>query len=60
MDVLPYLSLRAAIKQGDVGGMKDLLPTLLFRFADGSNPKYVIEMLELFQGLQREWPECLR
>ncbi|KAJ7666120.1 hypothetical protein DFH06DRAFT_1185974 [Mycena polygramma] len=60
MDVLPYLALRAAIKSGDVGRIEDLLPTLLFRFAGGGNPKYAIEVLELFQGLKREWPEKLR
>ncbi|KAJ7930381.1 hypothetical protein B0H13DRAFT_2228277 [Mycena leptocephala] len=51
---------RQSIKSGDVGRIEDLLPTLLFRFAGGGNPKYAIEMLELFQGLQREWPEKLR
>ncbi|KAJ7762556.1 hypothetical protein B0H16DRAFT_1807104 [Mycena metata] len=60
MDILPYLILRKAIKAGDVGIIEDLLPTLLFRFAGGGNPKYAIEMLELFQGLKREWPEGLR
>ncbi|KAJ7729257.1 hypothetical protein DFH07DRAFT_782000 [Mycena maculata] len=60
MDVLPYLALRTAIKAGDISRIEDLLPTLLFRFAGGSYPKYTIEMLELFQGLRREWPEKLR
>jgi hypothetical protein len=42
----------------DVGGVKNLLlPTILFRFAGGGNPKYTIKILELFQGLKREWPE---
>ncbi|KAJ7863951.1 hypothetical protein B0H14DRAFT_2574605 [Mycena olivaceomarginata] len=40
--------------------IEDLLPTILFRFAGGGNPKYTIEILELFQGLKREWPEKLR
>ncbi|KAJ7262338.1 hypothetical protein C8J57DRAFT_1513349 [Mycena rebaudengoi] len=60
MDVLPYLQLREAIKAGDVGRIEDLMPTLLFRFAGGGNPKYTIEMLELFQGMKREWPQELR
>lgn len=51
MDVLPYLELWDAIKHGDVGHMEDLLPTLLFRFSGGGNPKYTIEILELLQGL---------
>ncbi|KAJ7715201.1 hypothetical protein B0H16DRAFT_1435173 [Mycena metata] len=54
-DVLPYLQLRNAIKVGDIGRMQDLLPTLLFRFAGGGNPKYAGEILELLQGLNREW-----
>jgi hypothetical protein len=36
--------------------MEDMLPHLLFRFAGGRNNKYTIEVLELLQGLQREWP----
>ncbi|KAJ7168074.1 hypothetical protein C8R43DRAFT_1121280 [Mycena crocata] len=59
-DVLPYLQLRQAIKSGDFGRMEDLIPTLLFRFAGGGNSKYAVEMLELIQGLRREWPEVLR
>jgi hypothetical protein len=48
---------RDAIKHGDVGHMEDLLPTLLFQFSGGGNPEYTIEILELLQGLRREWPE---
>ncbi|KAJ6625547.1 hypothetical protein B0H10DRAFT_2430336 [Mycena sp. CBHHK59/15] len=59
-DVLPYLHLRQAIKSGDVGRMEDLIPLLLFRFAGGGNSKYAIEMLELIQGLRREWPDALK
>jgi hypothetical protein len=59
-DVLSYLELRNAIKTGDVGRMEDLLPTLLFRFAGGGNSKYAIEILELLQGLRREWPEDIK
>jgi hypothetical protein len=60
MDVLPYLQLRDSIKMGDIGRMQDLLPTLLFRFAGGGNPKYTIEVLELLQGLNREWTPELK
>jgi hypothetical protein len=59
-DVLPYLELREAIKTGDVGRIEDLLPVLLFRFAGGGNPKYTIEILELLQGLRKEWPEDVK
>ncbi|KAI0696103.1 hypothetical protein BC835DRAFT_1414500 [Cytidiella melzeri] len=59
-DLLDYVNLDNAMHTGDVGRMIDLLPRLLFRYHGGSNWKYVIEMLELFQGLLREWPEDLR
>ncbi|KAF8878326.1 hypothetical protein BD779DRAFT_1447822 [Infundibulicybe gibba] len=59
-DILPYLNLTDAMKHGDVGRMEDLLPTLMFRFAGGKNPKYTIETLELWQQLHREWPEEVR
>ncbi|KAF8838046.1 hypothetical protein BDN67DRAFT_991470 [Paxillus ammoniavirescens] len=41
---------------GDVGQMEDMLPTLLFRFVGRGNAKYMIEVLELMQGLKCEWP----
>jgi hypothetical protein len=39
------------MKDGDVGLMEKLLPTLLFRFIGGGNGKYAVEVLELMQGL---------
>ncbi|KAJ7080894.1 hypothetical protein B0H15DRAFT_786779 [Mycena belliarum] len=59
-DVLPYLQLRDAIKVGDIGRMQDLLPALLFRFSGGGNSKYTIEVLELLQGLKREWTDEIK
>ncbi|EJF59389.1 hypothetical protein DICSQDRAFT_65108 [Dichomitus squalens LYAD-421 SS1] len=59
-DLLPCFDLREAMQIGDVGRMEDLLPTLLFRFAGGSNPKYTIEILELIQKLRCEWPQEFR
>ncbi|KAH7910138.1 hypothetical protein BJ138DRAFT_1009422 [Hygrophoropsis aurantiaca] len=59
-DMLGYLELTDAIRVGDVGRMQDLLPLLLMRFSGGGNSKYTIEILELLQGLQREWPETNR
>lgn len=59
-DVLPYLDLRAAIRKGDVGRMENLLPTLLFRFVGGGNTNYSAEILNLLQGLRKEWPPELR
>ncbi|KAF8989445.1 hypothetical protein BDQ17DRAFT_1256868 [Cyathus striatus] len=56
-DILQYLVLDQAIKDGDVGFMESMLPHLLSRFVGGGNSKYAIEVLELMEGLYREWPE---
>lgn len=55
-DSLSYITLAEAIKHGDVGTMEDMLPTLLFRFIGGQSSNYTYEVLELLQGLHREWP----
>ena len=55
-DVLHYVDLNEAIRNGDVGIMEQTLPYLLFRFAGGKNSKYTIEILELLQCLHQEWP----
>ena len=59
-DILNYILLDSAIKTGDIGCIQDLLPQLLFRFVGGRNSKYAIEVLELIQGLYREWSDDLR
>ena len=56
-DVLPYIELRHAVRTGDVGRMEDLLPLMAFRFSGGGNTNYLTEILELFQGLNQEWPQ---
>ncbi|EEB90164.1 hypothetical protein MPER_11668 [Moniliophthora perniciosa FA553] len=56
-DALQYIVLDEAIKHGDVGMMEAMLPTLLFRFIGGQNSNYTIEVLELLQGLYREWTD---
>ncbi|PPR00408.1 hypothetical protein CVT26_009693 [Gymnopilus dilepis] len=58
-DILQYIVLDQAIRHGDVGLVEASLPHLLFRFVGGSNPKYANEVLELLQGLHKEWPEEL-
>lgn len=45
-----------AVKYGDVGLMEACLPQLLLRFIGGKNSNYAIEVLELLQCLEREWP----
>src|ERR1700722_10200890 len=59
-DILDYLLFDDAIKTGDIGTIQDLLPRLLLRFIGGGNSKYAIEVLELIQGLYREWSDDLR
>ncbi|KIJ10153.1 hypothetical protein PAXINDRAFT_164295 [Paxillus involutus ATCC 200175] len=59
-DVLHYIMLDQAIKHGDVALMEAMVPTLLFQFTGGRNSKYVIEMLELWQGLHKEWPPAVQ
>ncbi|KAI0717717.1 hypothetical protein C8T65DRAFT_518477, partial [Cerioporus squamosus] len=59
-DALDYLMLKQAIACGDVQTLEDLLPRLLFRFLGGSNKNYAIEICELLQGLNKEWPEDLK
>ncbi|KAJ7878080.1 hypothetical protein B0H13DRAFT_2545808 [Mycena leptocephala] len=50
---LPMIS---TVRNGDIGIMEDMIPLLLYRFVGGRNSNYAIEMLELLQGLHREWP----
>lgn len=59
-DILDYLMLNNAISSGDIVAIQDLLPRLLFRFVGGTNSKYALEVLELIQGLYREWPQDLK
>ncbi|KAJ6601733.1 hypothetical protein DFH09DRAFT_969288 [Mycena vulgaris] len=59
-DVLQYIVLRSGIKHGDVGLMEDMLPELLFRFSGGKNGNYTGEVLEMLQGLNKEWPDEVR
>jgi hypothetical protein len=59
-DLLDYANFDAAIKMGDVGYLQDVLPHLLFWFIGGKNKNYAIEILELLQGLHREWLPDLR
>ncbi|KAF4611552.1 hypothetical protein D9613_004492 [Agrocybe pediades] len=54
-DVLQYIALDHAIRSGDVGLMENILPHLFLRFIGGGNGKYANEILELLQGLHREW-----
>ncbi|KAJ7082067.1 hypothetical protein B0H15DRAFT_952744 [Mycena belliarum] len=55
-DVIPFILLRSAVRTGDVGIMEDMIPLMLYRFVGGRNSNYAGEMLELLQGLHREWP----
>ena len=56
-DFLHFSVLQYAIKHGDVSVMKSMLPHLFFCFHGGLSSKYAVEMLELIQSFQKEWPE---
>ena len=56
-DVLQYLVLNDAVRDGDVGLMELLLPHMFIRFNGAGKGKYAIEVLELLQGLHKEWPD---
>ncbi|KAI0339474.1 hypothetical protein BDW22DRAFT_1456337 [Trametopsis cervina] len=58
-DILCYLDFDNAMKTGDVGRMRDLIPRLFFRFHGGKNHNYARELLELLQGILHEWPDDL-
>jgi hypothetical protein len=61
-DLLDYVLLDKAVSSGDIGLLEDLLPRILFRYIGGGSKNYSIEILELLQGLHREWPadlECV-
>ncbi|KAL1681647.1 hypothetical protein EV122DRAFT_205192 [Schizophyllum commune] len=59
-DALRFIVLSEALKRGDVGTMEDMLPFLAYRFDGGNNNKYCLEVLELMQGLYKEWPPSVR
>ncbi|KAI0085660.1 hypothetical protein BDY19DRAFT_996563 [Irpex rosettiformis] len=59
-DLLNYLNIDDAIKTGDVGRMEQMLPRLLFRFHGAGSHNYAHEILELMQGLWKEWPLDLK
>lgn len=54
-NILHYIILDNSIQSGDVGMMEHMLPYLYHRFQGGGNGKYAIEVMELLQGLHREW-----
>jgi hypothetical protein len=59
-NLLDYVNFDRAIKTGDVRYLMDLLLCLLFQFVGGRNKNHATEILELLQGLHREWPPDLR
>ena len=58
-DVLHYIVLDQAIKHGDVGLMESMFFTLLYHFVGSGSKKYATEVLELLQGLHKEWPPMI-
>lgn len=59
-DLLDYILFNWAISYGDIELLEDLLPRLLFWYIGGGSSNYSIKILELLQGLCREWPTDLK
>lgn len=55
-DLLEYMVFCAAVKSGDVGIMQSFLYRLLMRYIGGKNSNYAVEMAELIQRFEREYP----
>ena len=59
-DLLDYVLLDRALSCRDIGLLEDLLPRVLFWYIGGGSSNYLTEILELLQGLHREWPADLK
>jgi hypothetical protein len=58
-DYLNYHELDDALRSGDTGRVRNMLPRLLYQYLGGKNPNYAIEVLEFLQGFEHEWPPDL-
>ena len=60
-DLLEYaITHKLAISRGDVGLVEALIPRRLLRYAGGGHTNYTVELLELLQGLHKEWGSDIR
>ncbi|KAF9973412.1 hypothetical protein BGZ75_001192, partial [Mortierella antarctica] len=56
-DTIVYIELGAAIKEGDVGRIKDVLERITVMFQAGGTKNYAKELLRLTYGLRHAWSE---
>ncbi|KAI8597881.1 hypothetical protein EDD21DRAFT_310195 [Dissophora ornata] len=56
-DVAAHVELSEAIKAGDIGRIKHLLPTITLMMHGGGNTKYALELLCLLYGIRHLWTD---
>lgn len=54
-DMVVYLELCAAIKNGDIGRLEAVLKTVTIMLQAGGSPHYAIELLRLHHGIRYTW-----
>jgi hypothetical protein len=56
-DVAVYIELGAAIKAGDIGRIKHMLPLIVLMMHGGGNTNYALELLRLLYGIRHLWTD---
>jgi hypothetical protein len=56
-DLVVYIELGAAIKAGDIGRIKHVLPFIVMMMHGGGNTNYALELLRLLYGLRHLWTD---
>ena len=56
-DVAVYIELGAAIKAGDIGRIKHVLPFIVIMMHGGGNTNYALELLRLLYGIRHLWTD---
>ncbi|CAO3568652.1 unnamed protein product [Mortierella alpina] len=54
-DIAVYIELGSAIKAGDIGRIRSLLPTITLMMHGGGNTNYARELLRLLHGVRHTW-----
>ncbi|KAF9177079.1 hypothetical protein BGZ50_009236, partial [Haplosporangium sp. Z 11] len=54
-DVAVYIELGSAIKAGDIGRIRSILPTITMMMHGGGNTNYARELLRLLHGMRHTW-----
>ncbi|KAG0280266.1 hypothetical protein BGZ97_009440, partial [Linnemannia gamsii] len=50
-----YIELGSAIKAGDIGRIRSILPTIMLMMHGGGNTNYACELLRLLHGMRYTW-----